>query len=412
MKKVGKYRLDTQLGKGAFSVVYHAVDTEGGGEYAVKMCEKQKLAAQNMLGELENEIAVLKKIKSRHIANLLDVVQTSRYYYLVLDLCRRTLFEAIVTEKEKRFSVDAARSHFQQLLLAVYSCHQQGVMHRDIKPENILLTAGGVLKLSDFGFACPVAKCESSRMHCGTRQYLAPEVFLSSKETIGQLDGFACDVWSCGVVLYVMVCGRLPFADHSAEALKQKVIRASPRWPEHLTPDTHGVIARILTPDPQQRPTIFEIMETEWFQVHFERAQLDDINEELRAQRVVAMPVRYSRHVPIALSMGSPNMVESASYRAAGSCGSLGSYNQYQLFQQQQQQPKQQQQQQKQLQQQQQQQQQTAVPMQVQSQTQAQPAVFLVQQPTPQQVVVPCQQVPAQVACFQTHDQQQQQQQQ
>eukprot|EP00659_Diplonema_papillatum_P003754 gene3754-5846_t len=110
MKKVGKYKLKAPIGKGAFSVVHAAVDQTNGKEYAIKMCEKAKLSAKDMLGELENEIGVLKRIRSKYVANLADVIQTTRYYYLVLDLCKRTLFEAIVTSPEKRLSEPQSRT--------------------------------------------------------------------------------------------------------------------------------------------------------------------------------------------------------------------------------------------------------------------------------------------------------------
>ncbi|KAJ9467958.1 CBL-interacting protein kinase 9 [Diplonema papillatum] len=322
MKKVGKYKLKAPIGKGAFSVVHAAVDQTNGKEYAIKMCEKAKLSAKDMLGELENEIGVLKRIRSKYVANLADVIQTTRYYYLVLDLCKRTLFEAIVTSPEKRLSEPQSRTYFQELLLAVYSCHQQGVMHRDIKPENILLTEDNHVKLSDFGFACPVSKADDYRTQCGTRQYLAPEVFYLN-ETTEEFDGFACDAWSCGIVLFVMVCGKLPFADHNPDVLRQKISSSKYRTPEHVSPECSETIATILNPNASQRPTIFQILEMAWCQIDFETSLLDEINDELMRQRAIQiepMPPQFNRHVPEVLtSASSPQFVESYSL-SHGSC--------------------------------------------------------------------------------------------
>ena len=326
MKKVGKYKLKKQLGKGAFSVVYNGVD-DAGNEVAVKMCEKAQLIQKDMLGELENEIAVLKKIKSKHIANLHNVVQSSRYYYLVLDLCQLTLFQLITNDPMKRLTQDVSRQYFQQLLLAIYSCHQQGVVHRDIKPENILITSTGQLKLSDFGFACPVDKIEETRAHCGTRQYLAPEVFLRRSPDVF-LDGFACDVWSCGVVLYVMLCGRLPFADHNPDALRKKITSSELRFPEYISLESCEVLKYVLQKDPHTRPTVFQIMDGTWFNVGFDRRDLEGINEDLRAMRAVRIdvPGRLAKHVPPVLlsPVETPRVVESSSYHHGSSIGSYG----------------------------------------------------------------------------------------
>lgn len=331
MKKVGKYKLTAQLGKGAFSVVLHGKD-DTGKEYAVKMCEKQQLVQMDMLGELENEIAVLKRIHSRYIANLSDVIQTSRYYYLALDLCKCTLFTRITSSPAKKLDEKDARKYFQELLLAVYSCHQQGVMHRDIKPENILLTAEDHIKLSDFGFACPVEKLSENKVQCGTRQYLAPEVFDLNHHTT-DFDGFAADVWSSGVVLYAMVCGRLPFADNDPERLKAKIRAAKLNFPTGLTPPCFALLQALLTPSPVQRPSVFQIMELPWFAEGFHQQLVDEINTDIRRTRAIRigdsqdMPSQFLRHVPSSLGAhgdGSPPLAESCSYHPSSASIDIG----------------------------------------------------------------------------------------
>eukprot|EP01062_Namystynia_karyoxenos_P066990 TRINITY_DN608_c1_g1_i1.p1 TRINITY_DN608_c1_g1~~TRINITY_DN608_c1_g1_i1.p1 ORF type:complete len:371 (+),score=130.03 TRINITY_DN608_c1_g1_i1:114-1226(+) len=324
-KKVGKYKLCKQIGRGGFSVVYKGVDSLTRATYAVKMCEKAQLYSSGMLAELENEIAVLKKIRSRHIANLVDVIQTGRYYYLVLDLCVETLFSRI-TRSDKvvdgRHCLEEAdcRRYFQGLMLAVYACHQMGVMHRDIKPENILITRQDEIKLSDFGFATPVEKLRQARAHCGTRQYLAPEVFESGSDT-DSYDGFSSDVWACGVTLYVMGVGRLPFGDTRTAAARRQLRAAQFALPQHLPPEMAHVITSVLMPDPSRRPTVFQVMEMSWFLQGFNRVLLDDINNEVRQQRAQCiMHERFSRHVPAALldcpapyALSSPPVVDSFS---------------------------------------------------------------------------------------------------
>eukprot|EP00756_Hemistasia_phaeocysticola_P030718 Hpha_TRINITY_DN16307_c2_g3::TRINITY_DN16307_c2_g3_i1::g.59356::m.59356 len=331
MKRVGKYKLTKEIGRGGFAVVYHATDTETKSQFAVKMCEKAQLVATGMLGELENEIAVLKRIRSRHIANLADVIQTGRYYYLVLDLCDTTLFNLIVSspfvaEGRRCLREEQSRECFQGLLLAVYACHQLGVMHRDIKPENILVTARGEVKLSDFGFACPVEKMDSVRAQCGTRQYLAPEILDSAAGEGVSVDGFAADVWACGVTLYVMVCGRLPFGDPREEAGRRQLRAAQFKLGAHVGSELANIITRVLMPDPQLRPSIFQIMETDWFQTKFDQQFLEDINSEVREQRAmrIVMNEKFSRHVPATLldcdrNFSTPPMVDSYNYLSTSS---------------------------------------------------------------------------------------------
>eukprot|EP01065_Artemidia_motanka_P048496 TRINITY_DN7820_c0_g1_i1.p2 TRINITY_DN7820_c0_g1~~TRINITY_DN7820_c0_g1_i1.p2 ORF type:complete len:382 (+),score=123.63 TRINITY_DN7820_c0_g1_i1:64-1146(+) len=308
MKKVGKYKLTKEIGRGGFSVVFHGINTETKSVHAVKMCEKAQLVKTGMLGELENEIAVLKRIRSKHIANLTDIIQTGRYYYLILDLCDATLFQHIVqsdyhVDGRRCLREDSARKYFQGLLLAVYACHQLGVMHRDIKPENILITRDKEVKLSDFGFACPVEKIDQARMRCGTRQYLAPEVFDLTPDST-HFDGFASDVWACGVTLYVMGSGRMPFGhqgDCHDEAVRQ-VKAAQFTLPSHVSPEMARVITTVLMPDPTRRPSIFQIMEMPWFRLGFRQELMEDINTEVRQQRAQRiMHERYARHIPAAL---------------------------------------------------------------------------------------------------------------
>eukprot|EP01062_Namystynia_karyoxenos_P066985 TRINITY_DN608_c0_g1_i1.p1 TRINITY_DN608_c0_g1~~TRINITY_DN608_c0_g1_i1.p1 ORF type:complete len:426 (+),score=101.68 TRINITY_DN608_c0_g1_i1:157-1434(+) len=322
MKKVGKYLLTATLGKGAFSVVLLGKDTEAEAkaqpkapadgtaqpvvrpavQYAVKMCEKARLVQMDMLGELENEISVLQQLKSRYVANLHDVIQTGRYYYLVLDLCRQTLMARITGSAARRLDEGDGRRYFQELMLAVYSCHQQGVVHRDVKPENILLTDDDHVKLSDFGFACPVDKLHECRVQCGTRQYLAPEVFDLTPETEG-FDGFAADVWSCGVVLYAMLCGRLPFADHDHSVLRDKIRAARFAVPPWLQEPALAVLTTVLVPEPRQRPSVFQVMGLPWFQVDFDISLVEAVNAGIRASAcsVEAVPPEMRRHLPGAL---------------------------------------------------------------------------------------------------------------
>ncbi|RQM13208.1 hypothetical protein DD237_006213 [Peronospora effusa] len=168
------------------------------------------------------------------------------------------------------FSEETARFYFRQLVDGVQYCHENGVCHRDLKPENLLLDENGDLKISDFGLSALYEGGgsdgpESSRaslLHttCGTPNYVAPEV-LADKG----YDGRAADVWSMGVILYVLLAGFLPFDEPTMSALFRKIQKAEYSYPSWFTPRVKALLNNILVPDPETRITIKDILQDEWF---------------------------------------------------------------------------------------------------------------------------------------------------
>jgi serine/threonine protein kinase len=172
-----------------------------------------------------------------------------------------------------RFTEDMARFYFRQLVDGVLYCHQNGVCHRDLKPENLLLDENGDLKISDFGLSAlyeggggnGTDGTENSRaalLHttCGTPNYVAPEV-LADKG----YDGRAADVWSIGVILYVLLAGFLPFDEPTMSALFRKIQKAEFSYPSWFTPRVKNLLNRILVPDPETRITLVDIQRDDWF---------------------------------------------------------------------------------------------------------------------------------------------------
>jgi len=171
------------------------------------------------------------------------------------------LFDKIASKG--RFKEDEARKYFQQLINAVDYCHSRGVFHRDLKPENLLLDASGVLKVSDFGLsALPQQVREDGLLHttCGTPNYVAPEV-INNKG----YDGAKADLWSCGVILFVLMAGYLPFEESNLMALYKKIFKADFTCPPWFSSSAKKLIKRILDPSPSTRITIAEVIENEWF---------------------------------------------------------------------------------------------------------------------------------------------------
>jgi serine/threonine protein kinase len=274
VKKIGKYELGKTLGKGTFSKVKYGIDTESGSAWAIKIIDKAQLAKEHMEEQLKREIAIMKHLKHEHIVQLREVLQTAKHIYIVLELVTGgELFDRIV--QAKRFDENTGRKYFQQLIFGVYYCHQQGIAHRDLKPENLLLDAQDRLKISDFGLSNLQRQGSEGMLLqtvCGTPNYVAPEV-LKEKG----YNGFSADVWSCGVILFVMLAGYLPFDDPNMNALFNRIERGEYRMAKYFSPEAKDLISKLLVVDPAKRLTLEQIMEHGWFKVGWDEKKIAEL---------------------------------------------------------------------------------------------------------------------------------------
>ncbi|CAN0889429.1 CBL-interacting serine/threonine-protein kinase 9 [Linum grandiflorum] len=225
----------------------------------------------------------MKLIKHPNVVNIYEVMASRSKIYIVLEFVDGgELFDKIANHG--RLREDEARKYLQQIINAVDFCHSRGVYHRDLKPENLLLDSYGVLKVSDFGLSAFAPQLRGDGLlhtACGTPNYVAPEV-LKDKG----YDGSASDIWSCGVILFVLMAGYLPFDESNLMSLYQKICNADFTFPSWFSPDSKRLIKRILDPNPLTRMTIAEILEDEWFKKgykppHFEQEEdinLDDVD--------------------------------------------------------------------------------------------------------------------------------------
>ncbi|CAK4677552.1 unnamed protein product [Aphanomyces euteiches] len=270
VKKVGKYEIGKTLGEGTFGKVKYAVNTETEERVAIKVLDKDKIQKQNMGAQIKKEISIMKMVSHRHVVVLKEVLASRTKIFIVLELITGgELFDKIVSEG--RFNEETARFYFRQLVNGVEYCHSQGVCHRDLKPENLLLDENGDLKISDFGLSALYEGADGSRaslLHttCGTPNYVAPEV-LADKG----YDGRAADVWSIGVILYVLLAGFLPFDEPTMSALFRKIQKAEFSYPSWFTPRVKTLLNKILVPDPEARASLADIQQDEWY--------LDDTNK-------------------------------------------------------------------------------------------------------------------------------------
>ncbi|KAJ0698280.1 putative protein kinase CAMK-CAMKL-CHK1 family [Helianthus annuus] len=271
----GKYELGRQLGHGTFARVYHARNVHTGTHVAMKVVTKEKVIKAGMMEQLKREISVMKMVQHPNIVELHEVMASKTKVYFALELVKGgELFSKIEKGKLRE---EVARSYFQQLISAVDFCHSRGVFHRDLKPENLLLDEEGCLKITDFGlsaFSDHVKHDGLLHTTCGTPAYVAPEV-------IGKkgYDGAKADIWSCGVILYVLLAGFLPFQDDNVVAMYRKIYRGDFRCPPWFSSDARKLITKLLDPNPDCRITIDKIIESPWFKKQAPKKFVENKND-------------------------------------------------------------------------------------------------------------------------------------
>ena len=193
-----------------------------------------------------------------HIIKLYDVIKSKDEIIMVMEYAGNELFDYIV--QRDKMSEDEARRFFQQIISAVEYCHRHKIVHRDLKPENLLLDEHLNVKIADFGLSNIMTDGNFLKTSCGSPNYAAPEV-ISGKLYAGP----EVDVWSCGVILYVMLCRRLPFDDESIPVLFKNINNGVYTIPKFLSQGASTLIKKMLIVNPLNRISIQEIMQDEWF---------------------------------------------------------------------------------------------------------------------------------------------------
>ncbi|XP_056162052.1 CBL-interacting serine/threonine-protein kinase 24-like isoform X2 [Syzygium oleosum] len=279
-RKVGKYQVGRTVGEGTFAKVKFAQNTENGEPVAMKILAKSTILKHRMVDQIKREISIMKIVRHPYIVRLHEVLASPSKIYIILEFVSGgELYDKIV--HQGRLPENESRRFFQQLIDAVAHCHRKGVYHRDLKPENLLLDSHGNLKVSDFGLsALPLQGDGLLHTTCGTPNYVAPEV-------LGQrgYDGSAADIWSCGVILYVLMAGYLPFDETDLPTLYKKITAAEFVCPIWFSLGATSLIKRILDPNPRTRIGIEGIRKHSWFRKNYlpvrhkedEEVNLDDV---------------------------------------------------------------------------------------------------------------------------------------
>ncbi|XP_055738732.1 serine/threonine-protein kinase BRSK2-like isoform X4 [Salvelinus fontinalis] len=255
---VGPYRLEKTLGKGQTGLVKLGVHCITGQKVAIKIVNREKLS-ESVLMKVEREIAILKLIEHPHVLKLHDVYENNKYLYLVLEhVSGGELFDYLV--KKGRLTPKEARKFFRQIISALDFCHSHSICHRDLKPENLLLDEKNNIRIADFGMASLQVGDSLLETSCGSPHYACPEVIRGEK-----YDGRRADVWSCGVILFALLVGALPFDHDNLRQLLEKVKSGVFHMPHFIPPDCQALLKGMIQVNPDKRLTLEAIQKHSWY---------------------------------------------------------------------------------------------------------------------------------------------------
>lgn len=270
-----RYRPIRDLNSGTFGFVQLALDTQTNEQVAIKFLERGSGVSKNVLREILNHRLC---IVHPHIVQFKEVCLTAKHLCIVMEYARGgDLFEYVLQRKApvhgEGIPEPSARWFFMELMVAVHFCHELGIANRDVKLENMLLDGASPLpnvKLCDFGYAKNEFIDSRPKTVSGTPDYIAPEVLMHD-----EYDGKTADIWSCGVVLYVMLTGVLPFAKRGdnrtnnlirLQQMFPRIVAAEYHTPSHVSTHCRDLLSRMLTADPAARITINQLMDHPWME--------------------------------------------------------------------------------------------------------------------------------------------------
>ncbi|TID21296.1 CAMK/CAMKL/KIN1 protein kinase [Venturia nashicola] len=267
--QTGKWGLGKTIGAGSMGKVKLAKNLESGEQVAIKIVPRQSTDEHRSQADRERadhskevrtarEAAIVSLVNHPYICGMKDVVRTQHHWYMLFEYVNGgQMLDYIISHgrlKEKQ-----ARKFARQIASALDYCHRNSIVHRDLKIENILISKTGDIKIIDFGLSNLFAPHSHLKTFCGSLYFAAPELLQAKQYT-----GPEVDIWSFGIVLYVLVCGKVPFDDQSMPQLHAKIKKGFVEYPPWLSAECKNLISRMLVTDPKQRATLTEIMNHTW----------------------------------------------------------------------------------------------------------------------------------------------------
>ncbi|KAI3466571.1 hypothetical protein Pfo_023234 [Paulownia fortunei] len=259
-----KYTIGKELGRGQFGVTYSCTEIATGHHYACKSILKRKLVSKNDKEDMKREVHIMQHLSGQpNIVEFKGAYEDRQSVHLIMELCRGgELFDSIIAQGH--YSERAAADLCRQIVNVVNHCHFMGVMHRDLKPENFLLSTKdekAILKATDFGLSVFIEEGKVYRDIVGSAYYVAPEVLRRSY-------GKEIDIWSAGVILYILLSGVPPFWAETEKGifdaiLNEEVDFDSQPWPS-ISNSAKDLVRKMLTKDPKNRITSTQVLEHHW----------------------------------------------------------------------------------------------------------------------------------------------------
>lgn len=296
------YKKGAMIGKGSFATVFEFEKRDTGERVAVKTIRKKQLTNEKEMDKLQNEIEIMKKIRHESIVNFIDVYETAKKFYIVQELCKGGhLLQRC--GKLNHYSETQAAAIIYQLADVCKHMHSNGIVHRDLKPENILFRGpppDNVIKVTDFGMSTLVKNAWEKNLMtpCGTPAFVAPEVIRRSGYNC------TCDMWSVGVILYILVSGYPPFYGSSLQKLLVRVTKAKfdfrPKPFTGVSDEVKKIIKGLLVLDTKKRLTPQDLLDSSWCRGDSSsNIHLPQVKDRLQQ---IAIMNRFKRSVHLAIA--------------------------------------------------------------------------------------------------------------
>jgi calcium-dependent protein kinase len=267
-----------KLGSGSYGVVWKVQHNQTGLDRAMKKITKNPNSKKETEAEILNEIEILRKLDHPNIVKIFEFFNTTDGYFLITEFCSGgELYREI--KINKKIKEEVAAHIMYQLLSAVNYCHSYGIIHRDLKPENILIESKEKdlynIKVIDFGTAKILEKNKNEKKIIGSAYYIAPEVLEKNYNE-------KSDLWSCGVIMYILLSGKAPFTGETDSVILDKIKNGSfemlePVW-EKISPDAKDLIRRLLEHNQKKRISAQEALQHKWFKRLNIKSKLTDVN--------------------------------------------------------------------------------------------------------------------------------------